>query len=73
MGGVVDAAAAGKQKLSPASALLGNRRARRSVAEMQASRVASVLASMLEQGRGTDNTSGSDWVDRETNPENVLT
>jgi hypothetical protein len=43
----------GKRKLSPASALLGNRPARRPTTELQAARTASVLASLLERGRET--------------------
>ena len=38
---------------SPASALLGNKPARRLTSELHASRTASVLASMLERGRET--------------------
>ena len=43
----------GKRKLSPTSALLGNRPARRPTTELQAARTASVLASLLERGRET--------------------
>ena len=43
----------GKRKLSPASALLGNKPARRPTTELQAARTASVLASLLERGRET--------------------
>ena len=44
----LSAAACGKRTLSPASALVDNRPARRLVVEMQSSRAASVLASLLE-------------------------
>ena len=43
----------GKRKLPSASALLGNKPPRRLVSELQASRTASVLASMLARGRET--------------------
>ena len=43
----------GKRKFSPTSALLGNKLARRPASELQASRTASVLASMLARGRET--------------------
>ena len=43
----------GKRKLSPASALLGNKPARRPTTELHAARTASVLASLLERGRET--------------------
>ena len=43
----------GKRKLSPASALLGNKPARRPTSELHASRTAFVLASLLERGRET--------------------
>ena len=63
--------AAGKRKLSLASALLGTKPARQLVSELEASRTASVQASMLARGRETtwdtgDEDEAETWMHRLT-------